>query len=98
MGQPTPLNEAIKLDKHKYIMSRTDTKGNIEFGNDYFFKISGYSPQELIGKPHNIIRHPDMPKVVFKLMWDRIQSGQNIFAIVKNLAKDGRFYCDKPEA
>ncbi len=92
MERPTPLNEAVKLDKHKYIMSRTDTKGNIEFGNDYFFEISGYTPQELIGKPHNIIRHPDMPKVVFKLMWDRIQSGQNIFALVKNLAKDGRFY------
>ncbi|MDA3946640.1 MAG: PAS domain-containing protein [Helicobacteraceae bacterium] len=92
MEKPTPIDEPVKLDKYKYIMSRTDTKGNIEFGNDYFFEISGYSPNELIGKPHNMIRHPDMPKVIFKLMWDRLQQGKNIFALVKNLAKDGRYY------
>ncbi len=92
MERPTPINEPVKLDKYKYIMSRTDTKGIIEFGNDYFFEISGYTPNELIGKPHNVIRHPDMPKVVFKLMWDRLQQGKNIFALVKNLAKDGRYY------
>lgn len=87
-----PINEAIKLDKHKYIMSRTDTRGIIEFGNDYFFEISGYEPNELIGKPHSMIRHPDMPSVIFKLMWDRLKQGKNIFAVVKNLAKDGRYY------
>ncbi len=92
MSQPTPLNEPVKLDKYKYIMSRTDTKGNIEFGNDYFFEISGYSAAELLGKSHNIIRHPDMPKVIFKLMWERLHSGRSIFAVVKNLAKDGRYY------
>jgi len=92
MQKPTPVNEAVKLDKHKYIMSRTDTKGTIEFGNDYFFEISGYTPNELIGQPHNSIRHPDMPKVIFKIMWDRLKQGKNIFAVVKNLAKDGRYY------
>ena len=92
MDKPTPKNEAIKLDKHKYIMSRTDTKGNIEFGNDYFFEISGYTANELMGKSHNIIRHPDMPKVIFKIMWERLNQGKNMFAVVKNLAKDGRHY------
>jgi len=92
MLKPIPVNEEIKLDKHKYIMSRTDTKGVIEFGNDYFFEISGYSPNELIGQPHSVIRHPDMPKVIFKIMWDRLKQGKNIFAVVKNLAKDGRYY------
>lgn len=92
MVKPTPLNEEVRLDKHKYIMSRTDTNGTIEFGNDYFFEISGYSANELIGQPHNAIRHPDMPKVIFKLMWDRLKQGKNIFAVVKNLAKDGRYY------
>ncbi|WP_345975952.1 PAS domain-containing protein [Sulfurimonas sp. HSL3-7] len=92
MERPTPINEAVKLDKYKYIMSRTDTKGTIEFGNDYFFEISGYTPNELIGQPHNAIRHPDMPKVIFKLMWDRLKQGKNIFAVVKNMAKDGRYY------
>jgi PAS domain S-box-containing protein len=92
MSTPTPRDEQIKLDKHKYIMSRTDTDGNIEFGNDYFFEISGYDSHELIGQPHNVIRHPDMPKVIFKLMWERLKQGQNIFAVVKNMAKDGRYY------
>ena len=92
MEKPTPIDESVKMDKYKYIMSRTDIKGNIEFGNDYFFEISGYAPNELIGRSHNLIRHPDMPKVIFKLMWDRLQQGKNIFAVVKNLAKDGRYY------
>jgi len=92
MQHPTPINEAVPLDKYKYILSRTDNKGVIQFGNDYFYEISGYSAKEMIGEPHNIIRHPDMPKVIFKLMWDRLKQGKNIFAIVKNLAKDGRYY------
>ncbi len=92
MERPAPIDEQIKLDKYKYIMSRTDTKGNIEFGNDYFYEISGYSSSELLGQPHNVVRHPDMPQVIFKMMWDRLKQGRNIFAVVKNLAKDGRYY------
>jgi PAS domain S-box-containing protein len=92
MLNPLPVDEQIKLNKHKYIMSRTDINGNIEFGNDYFFEISGYTANELIGRSHNIIRHPDMPKVIFKLMWERLKQGKNIFAVVKNMAKDGRYY------
>ncbi len=92
MPRPTPKNEAVKLDKHKYIMSRTDARGVIQYGNDYFFEISGYRREELVGQPHNIIRHPDMPAVIFKLMWERLKNGQSIFAVVKNLAKDGRYY------
>jgi len=92
MTKPTPRNEAIKLDKYKYIMSRTDKNGIITYGNDYFFEISGYTEQELKGQPHNVIRHPDMPKIIFKLMWDRLQEGKGIYAVVKNLAKDGRYY------
>ena len=90
--RPTPLDKEKVLDPKKYIVSKTDPKGIIEYGNDYFVEISGYSEAELIGKPHNIIRHPDMPKVVFKMMWDRIQKGKNIMAVVKNLAKDGSYY------
>lgn len=92
MAKPIPINEQIQLDKYKYILSRTDAKGVIQFGNDYFYEISGYSANEMIGQPHNMIRHPDMPKVIFKLMWDRLKQGKNIFAVVKNLAKDGRYY------
>ncbi len=86
------LDEEIILNPKKYILSKTDTKGIIEYGNDYFVEISGYREDELVGQPHNIIRHPDMPKVVFKLLWQRIQSRDNIVAVVKNLAKDGRYY------
>ena len=90
--RPTPLDKEKVLNPKKYIVSKTDPKGIIEYGNDYFVEISGYSEAELIGKPHNIIRHPDMPKVVFKMMWDRIKKAQNIMAVVKNLAKDGSYY------
>ena len=92
MKRPQPLDKEKMLDPKKYIVSKTDTKGVITYGNDYFIEISGYSQEELIGRPHNIIRHPDMPRIVFKLMWDRIKEGRNIVAVVKNLAKDGSFY------
>ncbi|WP_456403138.1 PAS domain-containing protein [Hydrogenimonas sp.] len=90
--RPDPRNEEIELDNTKYIESETDPQGNITACNDYFAEISGYSKEELIGQPHNIVRHPDMPKVLFKLLWDRIQNGHNITAVIKNLAKDGRYY------
>jgi len=89
---PQPVNEEITLDPKRYIVSKTDPKGIITYGNDYFVQITGYKESELIGKPHNIIRHPDMPRFVFKFMWDRISQNQNIMAIVKNMAKDGRYY------
>jgi PAS domain S-box-containing protein len=92
MIHPTPIDNEIQLNPKRYIVSKTDPKGIIEYGNDYFVEISGYSESELIGKPHSIIRHPDMPKIVFKMMWDRINKGENIMAVVKNLAKDGSYY------
>ena len=82
----------IVLSNKRYIVSKTDKRGVIQYGNDYFVEISGYKESELIGQPHNIIRHPDMPKIIFKLMWSRINSGKNIFAVVKNLAKNGDYY------
>ena len=92
MDKPTPINEEIVLDPKRYIVSETDEQGKITFCNDYFMEISGYSRDELIGQPHSIVRHPDMPKVVFKLLWVMISTGHNINAVVKNLAKDGRYY------
>ncbi|HFB53941.1 MAG TPA: PAS domain S-box protein [Sulfurimonas autotrophica] len=92
MTKPTPIDEEIILDPKRYIVSETDEKGKITFANDYFQEVSGYSEEELIGKPHSIVRHPDMPKVVFKLLWETIGAGKNINAVVKNLAKDGRYY------
>lgn len=92
MSKIVPLNEEIKLENKRYLVSETDAKGVITYCNDYFTEISGYSKEELLGKQHNIIRHPDMPKVIFKLLWERIQSGKNVNAVVKNLAKNGKYY------
>lgn len=92
MNEIKPINNEIKLSPTRYIVSKTDPKGIITYGNDYFIEISGYSEAELIGQPHSIIRHPDMPKVIFKMMWGRISQARNIIALVKNLAKDGSYY------
>jgi len=92
MKRPEPINEEIELKNNVYIESDTDLKGIITYVNDYFAEISGYTKDELVGQPHSIVRHPDMPKVLFKILWDRIQNGHNFIAAVKNLAKDGRYY------
>ena len=92
MARPKPTKNEIKINPKRYIVSKTDAEGIIEYGNDYFTEISGYKEEELIGAPHNIIRHPDMPKLAFKMMWDRISKGKNFIAVVKNLTKDGSYY------
>jgi len=92
MSRPTPIDKEIVLDPKRYIVSETDERGKITFCNDYFMEVSGYNYKELIGKAHSVVRHPDMPKVVFKLLWETISQGKNINAVVKNLAKDGRYY------
>ncbi len=90
--KPTPKNEEIVVSPKKTIVSRTDEKGIIRFANDYFMDIAGYNEKELYGQPHNVIRHPDMPKIIFKLLWDELKKGNDMRAIIKNLAKDGRYY------
>lgn len=80
------------MRENDFIVSKTDAKGRITYGNRIFIEFSGYSEKELLGSQHNIIRHPDMPRAVFKLLWDTIEEGREIFAFVKNLAKDGSFY------
>jgi PAS domain S-box-containing protein len=92
MKHPAPTNKEIMLNPKRYIVSKTDARGVIEYANDYFVEVCGYSEEELIGKPHSIVRHPDMPKIVFKMMWDRINKRENIMAVVKNLAKNGDHY------
>ena len=82
----------LLLKDDDMIVSKTDIKGKITYGNQIFIKYSGFSEEELLGQPHNIIRHPDMPKCVFKLLWDRIQNGKEIFAYVVNQAKNGDYY------
>jgi PAS domain S-box-containing protein len=88
----TPNNTEKTFAEDEIIVSKTDTKGIITYGNELFIKMSGYTEEELLGANHNIIRHPDMPKIVFKLLWDTVQAGKEIFAYVKNMAKDGSYY------
>jgi PAS domain S-box-containing protein len=90
--RPIVLDEEIKFSKKKFIVSKTDTKGIIIFTNKNFCEISGYSEEELINQPHNILRHPDMPQAVFFLVWQTLLAGQPISGVIKNLAKDGRYY------
>jgi PAS domain S-box-containing protein len=90
--RPQPTQREKVLGEDDFIVSMTDLKGIITYGNRIFINMSGYAEQELLGAPHNILRHPDMPRVVFKLLWDTIQVRREISAYVKNLAKDGSFY------
>ena len=80
------------VPKNELIVSRTDLKGNITFANDTFAQISGYEIDELIGQSHNIVRHPDMPKVIFKDLWISLQESGKWSGFVKNLRKDFGFY------
>ena len=81
-----------EVPKDELIISRTDLKGIITYANETFAHISGYEVDELIGKPHNILRHPDMPKRVFKELWDTIKAGKSWSGYVKNLRKDRGYY------
>lgn len=89
---PNLMNESRHFSVEELFFSTTDPKGRILLGNNVFRRISGYSWDELRNKPHNIIRHPDMPRIVFKALWDTIQAGRPIAAYVKNMAKDRRHY------
>jgi PAS domain S-box-containing protein len=90
--KPKPIDVEVVLDPSKVIMSKTNKRGIILYVNDYFCEIAKYNRKELLGSPHNIIRHPDMPKVIFKLLWDKLKKGENLYAVVKNLTKDGSYY------
>jgi len=92
MVKPVPNNKEFTFSENEFIVSKTDTKGKIIYCNEIFIAMSAYEESELLGKPHNIVRHPDMPKTIFKLLWDTVQQGNEIFAYVKNLRKDGGFY------
>jgi len=89
----TPTNKELVLKEEDFIVSKTDLKSKILYGNEIFIQMSGYSEEELLGKNHNILRHPDMPKCAFKVLYDHIQDkNQEWFGFVKNLRKDGGHY------
>jgi PAS domain S-box-containing protein len=85
-----PTSNELVMREQDFIVSKTDLKGRIIYGNEIFIEFSGYQEHELLGSQHNIVRHPDMPRVVFKLLWDYLTEDKEIFAFVKNMSKDGR--------
>ena len=92
MAAIAPNNNEKQLSADEFIVSKTDSKGRIIYGNKIFIKISGYTESELLGKPHSILRHPEMPKIIFKYLWDRVKEKKEIFAYVKNMCTDGSYY------
>ena len=91
MNTVTPKNEEYNFDE-SVIISQTDLEGVITYVNRAFCKVSAYNSDELVGEPHNIVRHPDMPSEVFKKMWHAISNGRAWNGLIKNLRKSGEYY------
>jgi len=87
-----PTGVELYFDRNEIIVSKTDLKGHLTYANQVFLRLAGYTEEEVLGAQHNIVRHPDMPRCVFKLLWDTIQAGDEIFAYVVNMAKNGDHY------
>jgi PAS domain S-box-containing protein len=94
MAAPTlaPTGREVFFDEDEIIVSKTDPRGVITYANDVFLRVAGYTEEQILGQPHNLIRHRDMPRCVFKLLWDTLEAGQEIFAYVVNQAKNGDHY------
>lgn len=86
----TNIETQVRADQ--YLISKTDIHGNITYANPAFIEISGYSREELIGHPHNVVRHPDMPAAAFKDLWDTLRARKPWLGLVKNRRKDGGYY------
>lgn len=88
----TTINEEVTFSAGEELVSTTDLRGVITYANDVFCRVAGYELDELLGKNHNIVRHPDMPKAAFKDLWSALEAGKNWRGAVKNRCKDGRYY------
>lgn len=87
-----PTGRESHFSEDEIIVTKTDLKGRITYANDVFLRVSKYAAREVIGQPHAMIRHPDMPRCIFKMLWDAIEARSEIFAYVVNLASDGDHY------
>jgi PAS domain S-box-containing protein len=91
-SKPTPTGRLIDFGQDEIIVSKTDLRGRITYANSVFMDVSGYREDELFGVPHSIVRHPSMPRCVYKLLWQTIQGGEEFFGYVLNLARNGDGY------
>ena len=92
LARPRPVDRESSFLVNELFFSTTDMIGNITSGNSVFIRVSQYDKSELIGSPHNIIRHPDMPRIVFKVLWDSLKAKKPVVAYVKNMTKEGLYY------
>jgi len=88
----TPTQHEVVLNDGDIIVSKTDLKGRITYANRVFMRIANYSEKDLLNQQHNIVRHPDMPRGAFKLLWDTLEAKQEFFAYVKNMTSEGHYY------
>jgi len=88
----TAISKEVFFTERELIVSKTDLKGRITYANATFCKMAGYEEREILGKPHSLVRHPEMPRAIFKALWDTVAAGREIFAYVKNMTKTGDYY------
>jgi PAS domain S-box-containing protein len=88
----SPTGREVTFAPDEIIVSKTDLRGVITYANDVFLRVAGYAEAEVLGQPHNLIRHPGMPRCVFRLLWDTLQAQREIFAYVVNMTKTGDAY------
>lgn len=88
----TPTRQEILLGQDEVIVSKTDLKGRITYGNRAFMRIANLPSEQVLGEQHNVVRHPDMPRGTFKLLWDTLKQEREFFGFVKNITADGHFY------
>jgi len=88
----TPNSREKVMKKDDFIVSKTDLQGKITYCNEIFMDFAGLSEKKLLNQPHKIVRHPEMPSIIFKLLWERIKAKNEIFAYVKNMSSDGSYY------
>ena len=90
--RPLPLDIELKIGPRALLISKTDISGNILYSNKNLLKKSAYEEEELINSPHSILRHPDMPRVIFFLLWEELKKGNEVTLLIKNLTKTGEYY------
>ena len=95
--RPLPLDIEVKISPRALLISKTDKEGNILSINKNLIKMSNYEEDELLNAPHNILRHPDMPRVIFFLLWEELNAGRTMTLLIKNLTKSGEYYWVKSE-
>ena len=92
MNRSTAQQQTYTLEQSDFMVTKSDLKGNLIYANRAFMRISGYPEYEIIGKPHHLFLHPDMPKGIFKLLWEHLKSEQECLLYLKDITRDGSYY------